>query len=646
MLKPDFFRIFTTFDTLLEEEVPEPIYYQAICNGIRHVLKKLLPDYFFDRKWQAEKSPENVRKKMLAMMPVVKSTQNDRLMCFYSFYRHRENAFKFFFDLVSQWLVPGKKLNVVLLYTADFQLPELGDEVFTICEVIIKADAAEDRDLIERNFPLIETDAKIGLESDHYARKIFELRGVLNDQKTSLIQQRIALAIKRFPASFSSDIFTEMQHILVTCDDDFKEQRTVMHLSRVIGVQYFFRRQLLKWLREFPQKRNVVVKVFSSEVNFPQGKKHVLALVIGLNLRGKEVFEQRNLVKAIQQYIPTAAAIDQTYFTNRRGSEKIMTVYLEIEKGDNKKFSSDEIRKLKNNLPNDLQKHIGLLLPPVFMPRNEEEIMRNILSLSQQIKYLRDIPQVFITFDEQTERNVFFTVIAVRVLQKGMESIHDLVRKSSPFFRYIHDRTKTVGYLRQKYAKEATVFRLKFAKESFLRGDHSIDLYKARQSVVNELTRCIGEFRDFNGGMIAKQNELLAEVKSLFADEKVAYDEILLENLFYSLVPVIMRTVLDSSVFKKFFEKLLKAIEEGIPEGDKTVLKYFEDAHATYLIVIGYSWVSLDEIAKTLHKFNSGGTDLVQGHVKTAEFACMGYILMSSDPKKQEQFLGLVMPGF
>ena len=59
-------------------------------------------------------------------------------------------------------------------------------------------------------------------------------------------------------------------------------------------------------------------------------------------------------------------------------------------------------------------------MPPVFMPRNEEEIMRNIVSLSDQIKYLRDIPQVFITFDEQTTANLFFTIIMVRLL-KGEE---------------------------------------------------------------------------------------------------------------------------------------------------------------------------------------------------------------------------------
>lgn len=642
MKKNDFFRISTTFDSL-EDHAPEPIYREAVRDGINHALNQLLPEYYFDPKWQAERLAENIKKKVLASLPLVKSTRNNKVMCFYSMFRYRANAFKFFFDLVSQCLVPGKRLNVVLVYAVDFQFPELGDDLLTVCEVIIKVDDDEDFELIQRNFPLIETEALIGIESDYYARKILEVRGVSPDQKTSTIHNRIAYALRRLPAIFSADVFTEMQHILVLCDDDFKDQRSVEHLSRLIAVHYLYRRRLLNWIKEYPLKRQVVVKAFNATVNFPQGKKNVLALVIGLNfLRAKEIFEQRHLLEVIKRYIPSAEAIDQTFFTNRRGSEKITTIYVEIEKTDHKKFLPEEIRKIKSLLPKDLQNHIAHLLPPVFMPRNEEEIMRNMLSLSQQLKYLRDIPQVFISFDEQTDRNLFFTVIVVRIIQGTADAISDLIRKSDTYLRYIHDRTKIVGALRQKYPKEATVFRLKFAKDSFLRGDHSIDLYKARQAVVNELTRCIGEFRDFNGGMIAKQNELLTEVKVFFAKEGVKYNEIILEDFFYSLAPVIMRTVLESHAFKSLFQLLLESLEMGMQPGQKVGIQWRQENHFIYLTTISPHWTVLDDISRILYKSHHTGTELVQGYIKTTEFACMGYVFRSMDPKKQEQFRALI----
>ena len=148
------------------------------------------------------------------------------------------------------------------------------------------------------------------------------------------------------------------------------------------------------------------------------------------------------------------------------------------------------------------------------MPRNEEEVMRNILILTNQIKYVRDIPQVAITFDEQAYAHLYFTVILARLLKPESTSLADLFKKGNSIAEYLHDRTKVMGFVRKKYAKEATVFRLKLPKDGFLRADHSIDLYKARQTVVGELLKVVGEIRDYNGGMISKQHELLSTIRS------------------------------------------------------------------------------------------------------------------------------------
>ena len=72
---------------------------------------------------------------------------------------------------------------------------------------------------------------------------------------------------------------------------------------------------------------------------------------------------------------------------------------------------------------------------PIFMPRNEEEVMRNILSLSNQIRYIKDPQQVFITFDEQTNAHLFFTVILVRILKKGFITVPDIFSKDGYFPR-------------------------------------------------------------------------------------------------------------------------------------------------------------------------------------------------------------------
>lgn len=631
--------ITTVFDAS-QKKLTHPLYYAVI----REALEWLLPDGIFEQR--AEKAPEVVKKKFHSTLPLIKATaveSSPSIMSFYSLFRYRVNAFKFFFDLVSQWLVPGKRLDVGLVYAVDFRIPEIGDDVYTLCEVMLRVETPEDLEMIQRNFSIIETEAILGVDSAYYARKILEIKGMSPDLRTALIHQYMATLLKRLPTLFSKDLFTEMQHILVLCDEDFKAERSVRHLSRLISTHYAFRKTLLHHVKDFGGKRRLLAKIFKAEVNFPSQKKEVLCIVVGLNfLREKEVLEQRHLMSAIRQYVPKAEAIDQTFFSNRKVQEPMATLYLEIEKNDGTAFTKQELDLLKHKFPDDLKNHIARLTLPVFMPRNEEEIMRNILSLAHQIKYVRDIPQVFISFDEQTERNLIFTVIIVRLLKNDDRSIQELIKNADSFLKCLHDRTKIMGHLRKTYPKEATVFRVKFEKNKFLRGDHSIDLYKARQAVVSELSRILGEFRDFNGGMISKQNELFDEVKRLLDEEGTKYTQIQLETLFYSLAPVIMRTVLEPHAFKTLFQMNLEAQTKGVPKGDKVVFYSKLEPEFTYFVMAAHHRTMLDELSKPLLKFPQAGSDLVQGYTKNPSLVTMGYIFRCSDVHKHTAFRQLL----
>ena len=91
---------------------------------------------------------------------------------------------------------------------------------------------------------------------------------------------------------------------------------------------------------------------------------------------------------------------------------------VEIEKKDGSPFSLEEMKELKKTLPYELKESVESVLHPVLMPRNEEEIMRNILLLSQQLKYISDLPQVIISFNAQTEQALQFTMILLRILRE------------------------------------------------------------------------------------------------------------------------------------------------------------------------------------------------------------------------------------
>ena len=190
--------------------------------------------------------------------------------------------------------------------------------------------------------------------------------------------------------------------------------------------------------------------------------------------------------------------------------------------------------------------------------------------------------------------------------------------------------------------KKLACSALNFPKSLFCAAIILSTCIKQRQAVVNELCRVIGEFRDFNGGMISKQNELLCEVKNSLINEGTKYNEILLENFFYSLAPVIMRTILEPHAFKSLFQMLLESQERGIPNDHPYCLKIHSDDDFVFVLLMAHTRTLLDDLARAVDKLHLHSSDLAEGYLKGQDASCMGYIYRSGDPQKQHQFKEMV----
>ena len=196
------------------------------------------------------------------------------------------------------------------------------------------------------------------------------------------------------------------------------------------------------------------------------------------------------------------------------------------------------------------------------MPRNEEEVIRNILILSKQLKYKHDIPQLIISFNDQTDAELSFTVILVRILQSDSLCIQKIASSAYPdFIHFKVDKVKTIGMLRNKYPKEAIVCRVGLSSASFLRQDHSIDLYRVRLKIIEGIQALFGEVRDYNGGMIAKQAETFKLLQDILG-EKARQHDFLLENFFHSIFPIELRSIVPLHAMRDLFCLLLKLREE------------------------------------------------------------------------------------
>jgi len=362
-------------------------------------------------------------------------------------------------------------------------------------------------------------------------------------------------------------------------------------------------------------------------------EKTVLGVLMGLNfLKEHEIFEANQLVSLIQKQMPFAKLVEGSAFADRLSDPLLQTIYLEVEKENGSEFSLDDVQTLRLVLPSEIKGHVETLTRPIFMPRNDEEVLRNIMSLSRQVRFIQDRPQVILSFDEQKKSELCFTVILVRLISEGDPSIQQLFASSGASLKYMPDRIRRIGQIRRKI-KEATVFRTQVCSHDYLRSDQSIDLYKARSYILAQLTQVLGEVRDYNGGMIYKQSEQIHALKQSLGRTGEPH-HLLIEKFFYSLLPMEMRTSIDTESLKQWFLCLLQAMKTDFKQ--KCIAK--KESHRAMNVFADFSQAERKKIAERLDALKIPVHQLVWFSLEVGERSFLGYLLLSGEEELLNKF--------
>jgi hypothetical protein len=581
-------------------------------DGAQDLIHRLVPEDLLEAKGISLASQ---RARFADLLPMISWSDLSKAPCTLSVLllcKYRLNACNFFYDMISRWLLPQKRINVELFFASDVRLPHLSEDLLSVAEIVIYLKSAQDVEEVRRNLHAIETEVRLGVVSNYHARRILEFKGLSADGKTAMIQQ--------------------MQQFLVTCRPEFKNARDYHHISRIISNLYSLRK-VLKQNIEAASRRQVNLKFLKTRLEAVKGaaERPVLGILAGLNfISDQERFEMEHLADAVKKHLPEVSLVTDSFFVERDGM--IQTLYLEIEKkaGD---FSLDEIQLLRTVLPEQIKAGIERLAHPIFMPRNEEEVLRNIMALSRQLRFVNDMPQAVLSFDAQKGDDLCFTVILARMTFDGAPTIPDLFAKSNSGVRFFTDRIRRVGQLRRKYIKEAAVMRAFVASSDFLREDRSVDFFKAREFLLNAVSEAIGEVRDFNGGMIQRQAETLSSLK--FSLSRLSEPQnLLIEKFYYSLMPMEMRTILETEILKQFFLLLLQSKKTDL-------LQKKQDAKKAMAVTPLYDSTMKKRLMDNLEKLRMPIYQLVSFQLDDGDASFVGFLLFTEDKDLQSRFLSL-----
>nr|NGX38532.1 Oligopeptide-binding protein OppA [Chlamydiota bacterium] len=604
----------------------------------KEILERLLPEEFLNLS-------EKEGKRWLSLnLPLIKSnipsnTPGILPVFFLCSPTQEVKAERALLEVLRRWLIPEKEVNIVGFHNMYFNMNGFNSDLFFLAEVKILIEDGRDLEMIQKHLPLLSNEIALSLTSSKYHQLILDTKALSLDQKSAQIQLYLRRLTERKPGQFNIEIFQEMSTFFALSNSDFRKFRQPKHLTRVVVSHYLMRKRIIHYLSVTPEKRHLEFRFIRSKLYFPFGTKPVLGLSIAVALSDRyETFEESHIAHSVQKFIPDAQVVKGSYYFNRSNHDLIKYIYVELEKKSGAPFTLQETKFLKRDLKEELKKRIERLIPSVFMIRNEEEVMRNILLLSQELKYLSDLPQVMINFEKQESDQLYFTVVVVRVLKKHDPPLKDIFAKGKQNYSFSSDRVQNVGYIRKKNPKEANVFHLAIPKErTILRADSSVNFYLARQKICTLITEALGEVRDYNGGMILKQGELFTQFKRAFSGIALN-DQELLENFFFALNPIEAQATSSLRALKTLFELFLEATQKEFFKRESYFRKFSKRKNTMFSVIRtnGHSFEAI--LNEELGRLENFSKFLVRTQVSYQGTSLQGLIYETTNSLQQKQF--------
>lgn len=350
------------------------------------------------------------------------------------------------------------------------------------------------------------------------------------------IEMRANKLIQRFPHQHNQNLLRTIDYVFAIFEETHLLQFRELELFQLIRTIYLF-----QYSYEFLGSRDgsFVFRFLPTHIFTNLYEKKILSLIVkSKRLKKYDCLEDDHLLRIIQDQIPNVRIVPASSYNlyNQKNNSPIL--YFQIEKTSYDSFSIPEIRRLKQNFGPHLPGSIERRLPSIFSARNEEEIFKNVLTLAKEITTPKDLPQVIISQENSDESGVYFIAIVVRIQKKRQPLFSQSLQAMNLSLKYRIIREQTVRFFENMYPIVASVISVTIPIScEVLRRNHAIDFYTSRKIVSQFLSNILGEFRDYNGGMIIKQQELLFALKTHVA-HLGQISEAIIEDFFYSLGPI------------------------------------------------------------------------------------------------------------
>lgn len=542
----------------------------------------------------------------------------------------------FLYDLFRFHLIPGQNNYPSGFHHLTFNISHYEKQLY-IAHILVLIKSERQYDLIESNLSYLLQVLERGLKNPLYAQGVLNRQITIPDQKGNFIYNHLIKAIRKHPY-YSDLILNESSLFMILSSEVFRHHRPSRNLARIICSLAVLRKLTRESQKLSDSKPRINFRLIPMKLKFTFGEKRTLGLCIAVSHLGDyQLFNDGCILQAIKTYYPDAQVVKGSYLSYQHPQDETRTVYIELEKKKGEPFSLEQINYLKRHLSRSLEASVEEVVPSIFMISNEEEIMKNIIILRNELESIDDLTQVMIFFEGQTLSHLTFLIVLVRILEQNNFSISEKIQDVGDKWEFVPERTRIVSQENDEVTKEAHVFRLRLKKSrAFVRTDSSVNLHQARQHVVDFLKEKIGPIRDYTGSLIDLQNTLFRQFKEKYRDISCRYPDIL-EDFFYTISPADVKITLPLSSIETLFEHLMELIEITPDSVEKYVVKKSETEDFAFALLRIKTNV-IEQLDKRI-KFNEElYPSLISNKVHFRGYTFIGYIYRCEDEHKRMTF--------
>ena len=138
-----------------------------------------------------------------------------------------------------------------------------------------------------------------------------------------------------------------------------------------------------------------------SVLTLPFSQKEILGCVFGIHINpNREILMKEGLSHAFSSCRFNGEFLEP-FYTYSPPNRSVNLYYFEIGTPVKK-----ELDLFKKNFEEEIEKSIQPIFPQLFMTQNQEEVMRDLITLSKELQSTKDLPQVTLTYDEHERLSV------------------------------------------------------------------------------------------------------------------------------------------------------------------------------------------------------------------------------------------------